>query len=167
MKIYGDAVHSNKFYVLNDEKGLLWVPKLSLAKSYVSDPNCTSWFNKDIYCTSEDILIGFDGKYYIKSKLPVKPQEQRYEDNLSNFKHQANKYIKRKLQDYAEAKGFETFLELISYKSSSIQRLYEVAESGINYRDTIITYTDNFISNIDEITDETYEKYLSNFPVIE
>lgn len=163
MIIHGDQHNSNKFYVLNDKIGLLWVPSLKLAKSYVSDSSCIDWFNHDIYCTSEDIILGYDGRNYLKSQLPQEPYKE-YKDNIEEFKAHAFDYVKRKLEDYAKREGFYSFVDLISWNTSQIEKMKSISEKAILYRDTLTKYTIDFIDSITEIEDDTYKKYLTNFP---
>lgn len=171
MKIIGDIKHANKFCVNTAENGIEWVPNLDIAKQYVSDPRNKSWYNQTIIASYEQVIKADDGKCYFKSNAPRKSKEQQFSDNLENFKKQTSRMVKKALMDYAANKGFESFLELVSFVNSGLKDYKTIAKDGLKYRDNLYTYTEKFMSRLiedkaNELTDisQLYDEYVQNFP---
>lgn len=171
MKIIGDIKHANKFCVNTIENGIEWVPSLDVAKQYVNDPKNKSWYNQTIIASYEQVIKADDGRCYFKSEAPKKTKKQQLDNNLAIFRQQSNKMIKKSLSDYASNKGFESFLELISFVNSSLKKYKTIAKDGLKYRDDIYNYTEMFISGLveneaSEPSDisEIYDEYVKNFP---
>lgn len=171
MNIVGDLRYANKFCINTKEKGIIWVPSIETAKQYVSDPKNKDWYNKTIIASYEQVVKAYDGKFYFKSEAPEKPVEREIIDALETFKQQSRKKIKRDLQLYAEKNGFDSFVELISFANSSIEKYNTMALKAVEYRDRIYAYTDRFFSDLNEKEIGSkediafvYDDYLKNFP---
>jgi hypothetical protein len=170
MKVIGNPEESSKFYIQKEDGSVSWVSSFSTAKSYANDPLVQNWFNKTIYCTNEDILKGYDGKLYLRSQLPEKPKELLQVETLKNFKRESSKVINKKLEEFAQAREFDTFYELISWYNSSVKAMKKQASDGLKYRDKLHTYTQGFIDEINTNFKETldishiYTDYLERFP---
>lgn len=171
MKIVGDLRNANKFCVETPDRGILWVPSYELARQYTNDPKNTDWYQQTVIATYEQIVRADDGKFYIKSKAPKKTVKQQILDTLETFKNQSKKKIKVELERYAKDKGFDSFLELISFNNSTIKTYKAKAKEALKYRDTIYSYTEDFITKFDEKEIKEakdisylYDEYLNNFP---
>ena len=171
MKIIGDLKHATKFCVDTPDKGIRWVSDLEIAKAYASNPNNKDWYNRTIIATYEQIVEADDGKCYFKSQAPKKTIEQKLEDNLVLFKKQSKKKITIELEKYAASKGFDSFLELISFSTSTVKSYKDLAKEAIKYRDKLYSYTDKFFTRFDDEevrrtldVSNIYDDYLHNFP---
>lgn len=171
MKVIGDVKHANKFCVDTVDKGIEWVPNFEIAKQYASDPKNKNWYNKTIIASYEQVVRADDGRYYFRSQAPKKTIEKQFQDNVSIFKLQAKRKIKITLEQYAESKGFDSFIELISFVNSGLKAYKTMAKDALKYRDLIYSYTDKFFDelNTTEINESTdishvYDDYLQNFP---
>ena len=170
MKIIGNPEESSRFYVQNEDGSVNWVSSFYTAKTYINDPLVKNWFNKTLYCTNEPILLGYDGKLYLKSQLPQKPKELLQIETLKNFKKESSKVINKKLEEFAQSREFATFYEMISWYNSSVKAMKKNASDGLKYRDKLHTYTQTFIDDITENFQETldisniYTSYLEGFP---
>lgn len=171
MNLIGDIKNANKFCVNTPDKGIIFVPSFDIAKQYVSDPKNKDWYGQTIIASYEQVVKAEDGKFYFKSQAPKKELQQQLLDTIEIFKQQSVKKIKTELQKYAEQKGFESFLELISFSTSKIKTYKTLAKDAISYRDEIYSYTDNFFNELDvsvlknlKDLSSLYDKYLKNFP---
>lgn len=145
MEIYGDPKYSNKFYVYLDDGSISWVPSFSIAKENVSNTRNKDWYDKPLYCTTEEVAIGYNGKVYIKSQLPEDPNKIETFDNLNNFKTQSLRYIEDKVNEYIEENEFKSLFDVISWKDSTFKDYKEKAEKVMLYRDKIYSFYENFI----------------------
>lgn len=171
MKVIGDLKHATKFCVNTLDKGILWVPSYEIAKQYVNNPNNKDWYGQDIIASYEQVVKADDGKNYFKSQAPKKDPIREFKDNLITFREQSYKKLKKELENYAKAKGFDSFLELISFSNCTVDKYRKLAEDAIDYRNKIYEYTENFfleldIDHIEEVIDISYvyDDYLKNFP---
>lgn len=176
MKIIGDPKLSDKFYIINSRNSIEWVPNLETAKSYVKDRNNPNWFDKDIYCTNEKILRGYDGKNYLASQVPQKPKKIIVNENFKLLNSQIYEYLPKILDDLVKKEKFSSLLEVLSWSNSKIVRFKNLAKKFLKYRDDIYSYADDFLDkykanneNMDELVDikTTYQKFLNNFPKFE
>lgn len=171
MKVIGDLRHATKFCVDTLDKGILWVPSYEIAKQYVSDPKNKDWYGKDIIASYEQVVKGDDGRNYFKSQAPKKDPVKEFKNSLLTFKEQTYKKIKKDLEQYAKSKGFDSFIELISFSNCTVERYKKLADDAIDYRNKIYEYTEKFflelnIDKVEEVVDISYiyDDYLENFP---
>lgn len=176
MQIIGNPEKSDKFYIITSKNDIEWVPSLDVAKSYVKDINNKRWFGKDIYCTNEKILKGYDGKNYLQSTLPKKPKVIIQNENFNLLKTQIYEYLPKVINDLVQNENFSSLTELLSWSNSKIMRFKQLAKKFMTYRDLIYSYADNFIEkyekdnqNMDELIDigKVYTKFLEDFPKFE
>lgn len=178
MAIYGNVNTANKFYIINSNGSIEWVPSLSIAKKYNNNPAYTEWFQKDIYATNEELVVNSKGLTVLKSQYDEEQLKKSKKTNSENFKQQAEEYLKAKLLEYSTSKGYESFYTLISWKNSSIKQYKEEATAALKYRDKAYEYMFDFFNNIlinfldnqeegSENIDlsEIYDKYINNFPL--
>lgn len=173
MAIYGNVNTANKFYIINSNGSIEWVPSLSIAKKYNNNPAYTEWFQKDIYATNEELVVSSKGLTVLKSQYEKEEQEKLIKPIEENFKQQAQNYLDLKLLEYSTSKGYDSFYTLISWKDSSIKQYKDEAKAALKYRDTVYNYMfdyfDNklkefFENNQVENLEVLYSMYINNFP---
>ena len=173
MQIYGNPSFSDKFFVYLDDGSVVFVRDLETAKGYIQNPNYEKWFGKILYCTNEDIVKAYDGKLYLRSKLPIDPNENKIYDNKTLFVNNTKEHIEKILEDLSAKLGYESFYKLISWKDSKIKEYKQVAKAMLDYRDKLyMLYTKCYEKYKDKIEDTTkisdlsmvYEEFLNNIP---
>lgn len=171
MKVIGDIENATKFYVINPEKGLLWVPNYETAKQYVNDPKNKNWYQQTVIATHEQIVTASDGKQYVKSQAPKKTFDEQLKDSFENFKEQSQKKIDIELQNFAVERGFRDFITLHSFHTSKLSWAKKIAQEAISYRDEVYKHTQKYLDKFEKDDLKTindiaflYDEYLENFP---
>lgn len=173
MAIYGNVNTANKFYIINSNGSIEWVPSLSIAKKYNTNPAYPEWFQKDIYATNEELVVNSKGLTVLKSQYDEEQLKKAKKTNSENFKQQAEEYLKLKLLEYSTVKGYESFYTLISWKDSSIKQYKDEAKLALKYRDKVYTYMYDFFNlklekflkeNLQDSMEVLYSEYMLNFP---
>jgi len=173
MQIYGNPNLSDKFFVYLEDNSINYVRDFETAKGYIQNPNYKKWFGKTLYCTNEDIVKAYDGKLYLKSKVPENPNEIKIYDNKSFFINNCKKYIENTLNDLSIEYGYVSFYQLISWKDSKILKNKQLAEKMLNYRDKLYNFYSKIynkhkkqLENTSELLDlsNIYTEFLENIP---
>lgn len=173
MKIIGNVNTANKFYIINSNNSIEWVPTLNLAKKYTSNPQYKEWFEKDIYATNEDLVIDDNGKTILKSQYEQQQLEKTLKNSKNIFKQQAKEYLNKKLSEFSEKYNYESFYIMLTWKDSSIKKYKDEAKLALKYRDEAYTYMNNYFqnemeeyfkNNSVENLDKLYSMYILNFP---
>lgn len=175
MKIIGNVQTATKFYVIDSNGSIKWVPSLEIAKSYVLNPNLVEWYNKDIYATNEKVVQDKDGKIKLASEVenPI-PNIKTIRTAFKDFKEQTENYINTVLQDFATEYDYDNIISMVSYKNSNVEKYKNDANKAIQFRDNIWTYHYTIINELENkinkgLVDNIdfsihYTEYLKNFP---
>jgi len=176
MKINGDPKYSNKFYVYLEDGSIKWTADFETAKFYVNNFRYKDWYNKDLYCTNEEIVKGYDGKFYLKQRCPKDPNEIIKYDNKTQFVKNCLDYLHNELDNIVKSLNFDSFLDAYSWKDSKIKKYKEQSLSIIKYRDlihehylNILTKHNDLLEKTDELLDlsNVYDEFIKDFPKYE
>lgn len=173
MKIIGNINTADKFYIINSNGSIEWVPTLNLAKKYVNNPQYKEWFEKDIYATNEKLIINENGITVLKSQFEEEKRKKEEKNFKELFKKQAEEYLEHQLLNFSTFYGYDNIYTMISWKDSSIKKYKDEAKLAIKYRDDVYLYFFDYINNKLEIflKENSVEKlealcsiYIENFP---
>lgn len=174
MEIIGNLNTANKFYVIKDDNSIEWVSDIKTAKQAAENPKNKNWYNQPIYATNENILK-VNNKLYLASQAPKQHKEIQY-NNFQNYCDNSLLYIQKHLKELALNLGYNSVLELISWKDSKIKEYKDLAKKFIMYRDEIYTYRNKqieqnkkLLSNEDKPNDfnTLYLDFINNLPKFE
>lgn len=174
MQIFGNPKTSNKFFVYLNDGSLIWTSNFNTAIHYITNQRYQNWYNKPLYCTNEEIVIGYDNKLYLKSKCPEDPNQIKPTyDNKQLFLLNAKKHIKDTLDKILFDLQFDSLFELYTYKDSKIKKYKDLCKKVLTYRDDMYLFTEKILDKYKDRLIETvevvdlsdvYDDFLTNFP---
>lgn len=176
MAILGDYTKADKFYIINSQGNIEWVPSLKIAEKYSKNPEFTEWYNKDIYATDEEFVVLKNGKTVFKSQAEEEELKLSIIDILNDFKEQAKTYMDSQLTTFSLLHGYKNIQDMFSWINSDVKNKKEDAKTALKYRDKLYLYTEEYELKVNkkllenkndfDLTEE-YFNYMQNFPKID